>query len=227
MHFARGKRQSGVLFDMRLAIIVPYRDRAEHLETFVPYMETYLKLQAIQDFKILIVEQADSKPFNRGKLLNVGYNSIEADYYVFHDIDMLPITADYSGCLNPTHLVSSATQFKKGIPYETYFGGVTMFPSVDFLQINGFSNEFWGWGSEDDDLIMRCKIAGLQYTRRKGSKFKSLYHAIKIDEKQAQRNFERYKENIHYNVDGLSTLDFNIVDSKVLTLNCSFVSVTL
>mgnify|MGYP001261764757 CR=1 FL=1 len=227
MQFARGKRQSGVLFDMRLAIVVPYRDRAEHLETFVPYMETYLKLQGIQDFKILIVEQADNKPFNRGKLLNVGYNSIDADYYVFHDIDMLPITADYSGSLHPTHLVSSATQFKKGIPYETYFGGVTMFPSVDFLQINGFSNEFWNWGSEDDDLIMRCKTAGLEYTRRKGGKFKSLDHAINIDEKQAQRNFERYKENIHYTVDGLSTLDFNIVDSRVLTLNCSFVSVTL
>ena len=227
MQFARGKRQSGVLFDMRLAIVVPYRDRAEHLETFVPYMETYLKLQGIEDFKILIVEQADTKPFNRGKLLNVGYNSIEAEYYVFHDIDMLPITADYSGCVHPTHLVSSATQFKKGIPYETYFGGVTMFSSVDFLQINGFSNEFWGWGSEDDDLIMRCKTAGLQYTRRKGGKFKSLDHAIKIDEKQAQRNFERYKEKIHFTKDGLSTLEFNIVDSRVITLNTSFVSVTL
>lgn len=227
MQFTGGKRQSGVLLDMRLAIVVPYRDRAEHLETFVPYMETYLKLQGIQDFKILIVEQADNKPFNRGKLLNVGYNSIQADYYVFHDIDMLPITADYSGCLHPTHLVCSATQFAKGIPYETYFGGVTMFPSVDFLQINGFSNEFWGWGSEDDDLIMRCKTAGLQYTRRKGGKFKSLDHAIKIDEKQAQRNFERYKEYIHYRLDGLSALQFNIVDSRVLTLNTSFVSVTL
>ena len=227
MQFTGGKRQSGVLLDMRLAIVVPYRDRAEHLETFVPYMETYLKLQGIQDFKILIVEQADNKPFNRGKLLNVGYNSVQADYYVFHDIDMLPITADYSGCLHPTHLVSSATQFAKGIPYETYFGGVTMFPSVDFLQINGFSNEFWGWGSEDDDLIMRCKTAGLEYTRRKGGKFKSLDHAINIDEKQAQRNFERYKKNIHFKIDGLSTLEFNIVDSRVLTLNTSFVSVTL
>jgi hypothetical protein len=212
---------------MRLAIIVPYRNRLEHLAIFVPYMETYLKLQGIEEFKILIVEQADNKPFNRGKLLNVGYNSIQADYYVFHDIDMLPITADYSGCINPTHLVSNATQFKDGIPYETYFGGVTMFPDADFLQINGFSNEYWGWGCEDDDLILRCETAGLKTTRREGGVFKSLDHAINIDNKQANANYDRYKEKIHYNIDGLSTLEFNIVGSKVLTSKASLVSVTL
>lgn len=212
---------------MRLAIIVPYRNRLEHLAIFVPYMETYLKLQGIEEFKILIVEQADNKPFNRGKLLNVGYNSIQADYYVFHDIDMLPITADYSGCINPTHLVSNATQFKDGIPYETYFGGVTMFPDADFLQINGFSNEYWGWGCEDDDLILRCETAGLKTTRREGGVFKSLDHAINIDKKQANANYDRYKEKIHYNIDGLSTLEFNIVGSKALTSKASLVSVTL
>lgn len=212
---------------MRLAIIVPYRNRLEHLAIFVPYMETYLKLQGIEEFKILIVEQADNKPFNRGKLLNVGYNSIQADYYVFHDIDMLPITADYSGCINPTHLVSNATQFKDGIPYETYFGGVTMFPDADFMQINGFSNEYWGWGCEDDDLILRCETAGLKTTRREGGVFKSLDHAINIDKKQANANYDRYKEKIHYNIDGLSTLEFNIVGSKVLTSKASLVSVTL
>lgn len=212
---------------MRLAIIVPYRNRLEHLAIFVPYMETYLKLQGIEEFKILIVEQADNKPFNRGKLLNVGYNSIQADYYVFHDIDMLPITADYSGCINPTHLVSNATQFKDGIPYETYFGGVTMFPDADFLQINGFSNEYWGWGCEDDDLILRCETAGLKTTRREGGVFKSLDHAINIDKKQANANYDRYKEKIHYNIDGLSTLEFNIVGSKVLTSKASLVSVTI
>jgi hypothetical protein len=212
---------------MRLAIIVPYRNRLEHLAIFVPYMETYLKLQGIEEFKILIVEQADNKPFNRGKLLNVGYNSIQANYYVFHDIDMLPITADYSGCLHPTHLVSNATQFKDGIPYETYFGGVTMFPDADFMQINGFSNEYWGWGCEDDDLILRCETAGLKTTRREGGVFKSLDHAINIDKKQANANYDRYKEKIHYNIDGLSTLEFNIVGSKVLTSKASLVSVTL
>ena len=30
-----------------------------------------------------------------------------------------------------------------------------MFTKEDFKTINGFSNE-WGWGFEDDDLLIRC-----------------------------------------------------------------------
>lgn len=212
---------------MRLAIIVPYRNRLNHAKIFIPYMQTYLKMQGHSEYKILLVEQADNKPFNRGKLLNVGYNSVQADYYVFHDIDMLPITADYSPCLHPTHLVSNATQFKDGIPYESYFGGVTMFPDADFMQINGFSNEYWGWGSEDDDLIFRCERAGLEISRREGGVFKSLEHDINIDPKQAQSNYERYKQKIDYNQDGLSTIRFEVTGSKVYSPFASLVSVLL
>ena len=44
------------------------------------------------------IEQADDKPFNRGKLLNVGYTLAcdnGCDYFVFHDVDMLPEDVDY------------------------------------------------------------------------------------------------------------------------------------
>ena len=47
------------------------------------------------------------------------------------------------------------------IPYDTYFGGVTLFPKEDFELINGYSNQYWGWGFEDDDLFWRCLDAGL------------------------------------------------------------------
>ena len=36
-----------------------------------------------------------------------------------------------------------------------YFGGVSSLSSQDFVLINGFSNSFWGWGAEDDDLLAR------------------------------------------------------------------------
>ena len=55
----------------KLAIIVPYRDRDEHLMRFLPAMESSNLLEGI-DYEILIVEQEKGKPFNRGKLLNVG-----------------------------------------------------------------------------------------------------------------------------------------------------------
>ena len=49
----------------KLAIIVPYRDREEHLAQFVPHMEKFLSQQDI-DFKLFIIEQGDENAFNRG-----------------------------------------------------------------------------------------------------------------------------------------------------------------
>ena len=28
---------------------------------------------------------------------------------------------------------------------------------MDYYKVNGYSNEYWGWGYEDDDLLFRCK----------------------------------------------------------------------
>jgi hypothetical protein len=57
----------------KLAIIVPYRDREDHLKQFVPYMENYLleDLEGEADYRIFIINQDDDKPFNRAKLLNI------------------------------------------------------------------------------------------------------------------------------------------------------------
>jgi len=138
----------------KLAIIVPYRDRQSHLEVFVPYMEEYLK---DYDYKIFVIEQNDDKPFNRGKLLNVGARiAIKEgfDYFALHDVDMLPLKGvDYSYPETPIHLVS---KINKDVPFIDYFGGVTLFNIHDYKLVNGYSNEYWGWGFEDDDLLYRC-----------------------------------------------------------------------
>jgi len=138
----------------KLAIIVPYRDRESHLEVFVPYMQEYLKEY---DYKIFVIEQSDSKPFNRGKLLNVGARiAIKEgfDYFALHDVDMLPLkNVDYSYPETPIHLISKVD---KEVPFIDYFGGVTLFNVHDYKLVNGYSNEYWGWGFEDDDLLYRC-----------------------------------------------------------------------
>ena len=56
----------------KLAVIVPYRNRESHLNVFIPYLEDYLNSKKIP-FEIFVIEQKDKKPFNRGKLLNIGY----------------------------------------------------------------------------------------------------------------------------------------------------------
>ncbi|GAA6068156.1 beta-1,4-galactosyltransferase 2 [Tachysurus ichikawai] len=49
----------------------------------------------------------------------------------------------------------SDTGFHQGLPYAGYFGGVSGLSKKQFLKINGFPNEYWGWGGEDDDIYNR------------------------------------------------------------------------
>lgn len=39
--------------------------------------------------------------------------------------------------------------------YEFLIGGVLLLPMELFKRVNGFSNIYWGWGGEDDDLTLR------------------------------------------------------------------------
>jgi len=55
---------------MKLGVIVPYRKRPGHLRKFRESIESYLK---DQDYELIVVEQNDDLPFNRGKLLNIGF----------------------------------------------------------------------------------------------------------------------------------------------------------
>lgn len=176
----------------KLSIIVSYRDREEHLKLFIPHMENSPLLISL-DFNILIVEQT-TKPFNRGKLLNVGaLESPDASYFCFHDVDMLPEESDYSSCASPTHLATEAQQFGYKLPYNGYFGGVTLFDKHSFKKINGFSNEYWGWGAEDDDLLFRCLVSGVTTARRRG-RYKSLDHERFIEKDLYTRNLHKLQE---------------------------------
>jgi beta-1,4-galactosyltransferase 4 len=39
--------------------------------------------------------------------------------------------------------------------YGPWFGGVTGLTSEQFWRLNGYSNHYWGWGAEDDDMQAR------------------------------------------------------------------------
>ncbi len=173
----------------KLAIIVPYRNRKKHLSEFLPYMEQYLK---DYDFKIFIVEQANSLPFNRGRLLNIGFAEAKDnfDYFVFHDVDYIPVDGDYSFNENITHLAGQIEEYGWKLPYEYFLGGVFMSDKASFLKINGFANEYWGWGEEDNELHDRCVLLKIPVNRRPG-KYRSLAH-----DRYSHVGLE--KENVNY-----------------------------
>jgi len=147
----------------KLAIIVPYRDRQDHLDVFVPHMHEFLKDKGI-DYTIFIAEQTDDRPFNYGKLCNTASKEVgeEYTYFAFHDIDMLPMNdeCDYGYPESPTHLANNVEAHDNKLPYPQYFGGVILINREDFENANGYSNEYWGYGFEDLDLLYRLQRSG-------------------------------------------------------------------
>lgn len=146
----------------KLAVIVPYRNRPEQLRKFITTISLRLKYQEIP-YEIFVINQDNAKLFNRGMLLNIGYRyavKARCDYMVFHDVDMMPMDVDYSYSDIPIHLSTNFVDRRTGEKtkdiFDEYFGGVTMFTTKDFEKINGYSNKYWGWGYEDNDLLWRC-----------------------------------------------------------------------
>lgn len=155
----------------RVAIIIPYRDRLENLQLFLNHMHPFLSKQQL-DYGIYLVEPVKDITFNRGLLMNIGYKEADRDSdkwdcFVFHDVDLLPEDERniYSCPEIPRHLSAAVSTFKYKLPYGTIFGGVTGFSKEHFQRINGFSNLYFGWGGEDDDLRNRVIKVGLSVAR--------------------------------------------------------------
>lgn len=202
---------------MKLGVIIPYRNREQHLKTFEIGFKNYIKNTI--NYELYVIEQEEGKPFNRGKLLNIGFfiSKDSCDYVVFHDVDMLPLDADYSYVSSPTHMATECSQFDYSLPYESYFGGVTLFNKDNFCKINGYNNEYWGWGAEDDDLRMRCEFSGLKCERRRG-RYMSLHHKRQINKDEYSKNIQILKsvtpETCKKN--GLNSLNYNLLLTKDL-----------
>ncbi|MBY0431813.1 MAG: galactosyltransferase, partial [Rhodospirillales bacterium] len=138
----------------RLTIIVPYRDRESQLRNWLPYLRLYFARDKIDrhiEVRFLVVEQANDLPFNRGRLLNIGFVLAEesSDYVCFHDVDYMPLWADYSYSAQPTRIIWYGADIKPIDPAsnvrvqeheESFFGAVVLFPNERFRQVNGFSN---------------------------------------------------------------------------------------
>lgn len=119
--------------------------------------------------RILVVEQADGKEWNREKLFNVAVREYPDDFYVFHDVDMLPLKVDYSPRIGVTQLASSTIQ------RHNYLGGVTMFDHDRYVKVGGYHNDFLGGRAGDNEMSFNLKRLGIPVLNRFG-KFKMLPH---------------------------------------------------
>ena len=156
---------------MKLGVCVPYRNREEHMNTFVPHIEKFLTERGIEH-TVYLAHQCDDKLFNRGLMKNIAAQHAfddGCDYIVWHDIDMVPLdeSCDYSFPNdNPQHIAVRISQSNYQLKYEEYFGGAVIFSKEQVERTNGYSNEYWDWGMEDDDLFWRCIQEGYAKSTR-------------------------------------------------------------
>ncbi|KAF4522628.1 hypothetical protein B566_EDAN003610 [Ephemera danica] len=198
-----------------VALIVPYRSRAAHLGILLANLHPLLQRQQM-DYGIYIVEQAGSGPFNRAMLMNIGFKEAlkvrNYSCFIFHDVDLLPEDDRnlYSCPEQPRHMSVAIDVFKYKLPYADIFGGVSALRRDHFERVNGFSNAFWGWGGEDDDMANRIKFHKLHISRYPANiaHYKMLAH--KKERASPSRYKNLYSGQRRFRTDGLNSLKYEV-----------------
>jgi len=225
----------------RLNIVVPYRAREAHLKFFITHVRAYFARDKIDrdiPYRVLVIEQEEGAPFNRGALKNIGFQlgRDDSDYTCFHDVDYIPIWADYRWSETPVAIVwygaesrpISMSQPANRVVHdlERFAGGAVLTPNHLFEHVNGYANDYWGWGYEDLDLKKRFQAAGITLGRRKGT-FQPLDHDSEGFESDARptpaalANQQRYAMRwppgpAIAQPDGLKTLAFEVLNRRRL-----------
>jgi N-terminal region of glycosyl transferase group 7/N-terminal domain of galactosyltransferase len=209
-----------------LTVVIPFRDREHHLLRLVPVLTATLNEQHVPH-RILVVEQQGQGILNRGRLRNIGvlFAADSTDYYCLHDVDAVPVIANYLCPSQPLRLVNRIDN-GRGVTLrdDHYFSGAVCIRKEQMFVSNGYSNEYWGWGKEDDDFFFRMLLAGLLCYYDIRGEFLNLPNPRQqqIHEQTAEarrltrlnrRRRSRLLRGLHDPAhDGLSSLRYHVVD---------------
>ena len=217
---------------MTTIIVIPYRNRERHLKYFIDNSIPLLK-KHMDNMKVVIVEQTQGKPFNRGKLLNVVFKEYqdECKYIITNDVD-----------INPTKETIENLYIKKvgndeimGI-YTSHcntLGGIIKLNKNIFDKINGFPNNIWGWGVEDKALQNRAEFKKVTITKNilNTDPKKDAYFKIFNDINDRDRRFEAQHFQLHYRMwktlsnieknkyiigNGIDSLNYKLVKNEII-----------
>jgi hypothetical protein len=193
---------------MKHIFLIPYRNRKRHLDY---YLENTLPLllKHLDDVKIVVIEQCNDKLFNRGILLNIGFeiykNENNAIFYT-HDVDLNPseemIISNYKLEINDKEIISIYSDDKT-------LGGIIAFNNNTFLKMNGFPNNFWGWGVEDKALQNRAEFYNIKIIRKNEYEDMKKNNKLKIfddiNDRKLNTNFNDITSFEYYKFQNLSS----------------------
>ena len=209
-------------------------------------MQCYLRHYFPQmDFSLWIIEQDNEEPFNRGWLANVGLQNImtkhpDTECIIAHDVNMFPelslgsssrgSVVPYNQCDAPVQLALELELELENfdvsrVPYPQSAGGITSMNVTAWRNINGFSNDYIGWGGgEYDDLYERLRINNYLVPNTKGH---AVFRAISPDEEHyygtrqkdpvedartLKMHAEMRSNSTRWKVDGLADLHYKVTN---------------
>lgn len=195
----------------KLAVIIPYRDRESNLLLLLKHLHPLLQRQS-RYYRVFLVEQYGVDTFNKGRIMNIGAREAakhdDFDCFVFHDVDLIPENDRnvYECFKEPRHLCPAVDELRYNLMYFNLVGGVLALSAEQLRRTNGYSNLYWGWGAEDDDMSMRVIDAGYKITRptNKVGRYKMILHGKR---ERATNRFELLDYWKRYPSDGISSLN--------------------
>ncbi|XP_049591147.1 uncharacterized protein [Syngnathus scovelli] len=113
--------------------------------------------------------------------------------------------------------VTSGSCPRRRLPYRQYFGGVVAVTPDQYRKMNGFSNQYWGWGREDDDLWQRVALAGMKVMRPPLAiaRYKMIKHHRDRGNEENPYNFVlRNRTALAWYVDGLNSLTYKLLSKE-------------
>jgi len=214
--------------DFELVIADGGSDNYEELKEYFEQSEENIPMRIVQ-YKI-------GDTFQRSLLNNVGVRNSNGDYVMTTDVDMLfesTFMETLMGLVDEKHLIESRTLYLKPTMCTKIYSGVVD-PSVDWDsckcgrvkkrttaggcqcmhksgwdKVRGFDEQYMGWGSEDQDLLNRCRRAGLpaiwmgEKPDRSNIKLFHQHHAkidLRKDLADQAKNKKRLNNIKHYRV---------------------------
>ena len=211
---------------MSCLIVIPFRKREEQLRQYLKEVLP-LFMKHLNKFKVVVMEQGDDKPFNRGALMNIAFKEYKNkyDYLITNDVDILPTE----------ETVKKYYTMKKDVvriycAHQESCGGICKIKSNVFSRCNGFPSDIWGWGVEDRSLYFRLRtfnilVGDVIYPPVKllgnpedenTKQIKKLFinHRRRQIENQMFRRANLEKRKTFYYKSGLNSLQYTIIQKK-------------
>ena len=233
---------------MKYSIIIPYRNREEHLQVLLPRLQDKF---ANKDYEIIISEQGNNDNFQIAVVNNIGFREATGDVIILHQVDYYPgDDLDYTftgtvtllgakaffldkdnSSLRPEHDIPGGYRnFSQAID-PNFYGGVVMLSRDQFETINGLNPLYKGWGNEDEDLRERLKWANIPVQRQTEGTFFCLYHedngAMHLKSEQDQKDFYEgkmlYLKGHEYKHVGYKNLEYTLENIEVNLENVRWV----